>query len=109
MNVLEALKSTVNYPLSDSNVEAVIIRRGLDKTATLTTDMANSRAYELAYADLLRFVITMVNLSQGGSVTQASVASLTGTANSIYRKYGESEIGEKADTQSRITDRSDIW
>ena len=36
----------------------------------------------------------MVNLNQGGSVTMPSASTLTGTANAIYRKYGEALIGE---------------
>lgn len=103
MTTLIALKSSVNYPLEDANVEPLLIKRGLDGGADFTSDIANSRAYELAYADVLRFVVTMVNLQQGGSVTQASVRSLAGTANAIYRKWGESVIGDVADTETTVT------
>lgn len=103
MTTLLALKNSVNYPLEDSHVEPLLIKRGVDASADFTTDVANSKEYELAYADVLRFVVTMVNLSQGGSVTQASVRSLAGTANAIYRKYGESVIGDVADTETTVT------
>lgn len=103
MTILSALKSSVNYPLSDDNVNAILIARGLDATDTFDTVDAQSRAYQLAYADLLRFVVTMVNLSQGGSVSQAAVGELRGTANAIYKKYGETLIGETADTKSSLT------
>ena len=109
MTILNALKTSVNYPLSEDNVTSIVIRRGLSASDDLTTEIANSRQYELAYADLIRFVVTMVNLSQGGSVTQASVSALVGTANAIYRKYGETLIGETADMVTKITDKTDIW
>lgn len=99
MTTAEALKYSVNYPLSDSNVLPILTKRNLVADEEFTTEIANSKEYELSYADVLRFVVTMVNLSQGGSVTQASVASLAGTANAIYRKYGESEIGEVASSK----------
>lgn len=99
MTTAEALKFSVNYPLSDNNVLPILTKRGLVANEEFTTDIANSKGYELAYADVLRFVVTMVNLSQGGSITQASATSLAGTANAIYRKYGEDEIGEIASSK----------
>lgn len=109
MNILTALKNSVNYPLSDNNVTSVLIGRGLDGTDDFGMEIAQSRAYRLAYADVLRFVVTMVNLSQGGSVSQAAVAELRGTANSIYRQYDEPVIGETADSISTLTDVSNLW
>lgn len=103
MTTLNALKNSVNYPLEDAQVEPLLIKRGIDASADYTIEIANSREYELAYADVLRFVVTMVNLSQGGSVTQAGVKALAGTANAIYRKYGESAIGDVADTETTVT------
>lgn len=97
MTLIDALCNSVNYPLSANNVEPICVRRGLLAEDTLTQEIAQSAAYELAYADVLRFVVTMVNLSQGGSVSQADVSALAGTANAIYRKYGEPIIGAKAD------------
>lgn len=103
MNILSALKSSVNYPLSEDNVNTVLIGRGLDPEGNYNTEVFASREYQLAYADILRFIATMVNLSQGGSVTQAAVGEMRGTANAIYKKYGETLIGETADTKSTLT------
>lgn len=102
MTILEAIKSSVNYPLADSNVEAICIKRGLDIDEELTTNVANSKEYELSYADVLKFVATMVNLNQGGSVTLPSASVLTGTANAIYRKYGETLIGEAENSKPQV-------
>lgn len=109
MNILTALKNSVNYPLSDNNVTSVLIGRGLDGMDDFGMEIAQGKAYRLAYADILRFVVTMVNLSQGGSVSQAAVAELRGTANNIYRQYDEPVIGETADSISTLTDVSNLW
>ena len=98
MTNLEALKYSVNYPLESNHVEPILVKRGLSSVEVFTHEVAISQSYELAYADVLRFVVTMVNLEQGGKITQAEVSALTGTANAIYMKYGESLIGETADS-----------
>lgn len=105
MTILESLKSSVNYPLTDSNALTFLIGRGIEGSGTFTKEVAQSKDYRLAYADTLRFVLTMVNLSQGGSVTQAAAAELRGTANAIYAEYGETLIGEKA--KPKVTDISE--
>lgn len=103
MNILSALKGSVNYPLSDDNVNTFLIGRGLEPEDDFEKEVFESKEYQLAYADTLRFIATMVNLSQGGSVTQAAVGEMRGTANAIYKKYGETLIGETADTKSTLT------
>ena len=109
MNALQAIKSRVNYPLSDSQAEEKLLARGVDTAADYTTELANSRQFLLAYADTLRFVFTMVNLSQGGSITAQNMAGIRGTANAIYKRFGEELIGETAEQPSTLTDVSDIW
>ena len=66
MTNLEALTYSVNYPLESNHVEPILVKRGLSSVEVFTQEVANSKAYELAYADVLRFVVTMVNLEQGG-------------------------------------------
>ena len=80
-----------------------LIGRGLDPKDDFEKEVAESKEYRLAYADTLRYVVTMVNLSQGGSVTQAAVGEMRGTANAIYKQYGETLIGETADEKSKLT------
>ena len=103
MNILSALKGSVNYPLSDDNVNTFLIGRGLEPDDDFEKEVFESKEYQLAYADTLRLIATMVNLSQGGSVTQAAVGEMRGTANAIYKKYGETLIGETADSKSTLT------
>ena len=109
MTLIEAIKQRVNYPLSDSQAEEKLISRGLAADTTFSKDVADSREFQLAYADTLRFVLTMVNLSQGGSITAQNPAGIQGTANAIYKKYGEPLIGDKGDTLSTLEDVSDLW
>jgi hypothetical protein len=109
MTALEALKARVNYPLTDAQAEEKLISRGVEPTDYYTKETADSKAFQLAYADTLRLVLTMVNLSQGGSITAQNPAGIQGTANAIYKKYGEPLIGDKGDELSSITDRSDLW
>lgn len=105
MKIIDALINSVNYPLSENNVLPICLKRNLDPDSELSGVVANSKEYELAYADCLRFVVTMVNLSQGGgSVQQASTEQLQGMANTIYAKYGELLIG--ASNQPKVTIRS---
>lgn len=103
MTIFNALKSSVNYPLSEDNVNSFLIGRGIEPDEDFEKEIAESKEYRLAYADTLRFVATMVNLSQGGSVSQAAVAEIRATANAIYKQYGETPIGETADVQSKLT------
>ena len=109
MTVKEALIASVNYPLSEKNVMPQIIIRGLQPDTELTEEVGHSKGYRLAYADTLRYVVTMVNLSQGGSVTMPNAKVLAGTANAIYREYGEPLIGEAADTISTLKNGTNDW
>jgi hypothetical protein len=94
MKILDALIGSVNYPLGENNVLPICIKRNLDPDSNLSGEIANSKEYELAYADCLKFVATMVNLAQGGgSVTQTNADQMIQTANAIYAKYGEMQIG----------------
>ena len=51
----------------------------------------------------------MVNLSQGGSITAQNQAGIRGTANAIYKEYGEPLIGESGEQQNVISDATDMW
>lgn len=109
MTNLEALKARVNYPLTSQQAEEKLVGRGVEPEDEFELSVASSQSFQLAYADTLRFILTMVNLSQGGSITAQNMAGIRGTANAIYKKYGEDLIGEMGDTLSVIRDASDKW
>lgn len=104
MTIIEALRKSVsNYPLESANIEPICIKRGLESDDELTTEIANSKNYDLAMADIYKFLIMSVNLSQSGaSVTKSDVQHWVGSANAIYRKYGEPIIGSTADEKPSV-------
>lgn len=109
MTNIEAIKARVNYPLTDSQAEEKLISRGVEPLEEYLADVAESKPFRLAYADTLRFILTMVNLSQGGSISAQNPAGIRGTANAIYRQYGEPLIGESGEELSTISDISYMW
>ncbi len=109
MTNLEAIKARVNYPLTDAQAEEKLLSRGVSADGIYSQAVSETQEFRLAYADTLRFVITMVNLSQGGSVSAQNVAGIRGTANAIYKQYGEPLIGEKGEETSTISDMSYLW
>ena len=95
MNVREALKNSVSFPLAPGQVEVIAVKRGLNLDADFTSSVAKSESYELTYADALKLMVTQPNVSEGGvSISVSDKKSLISIANSIYRKYGESVIQE---------------
>ena len=86
-----------------------LIARGVAKDGEFSEDIANSKGFRLAYADTLRFIVTMVNLSQGGSITAQSIPEIRATANAIYKEYGETEIGTTGEKPNVIEDESQNW
>ena len=109
MTNLQALKARVNYPLTDAQAEEKLMGRGVGADSYFDIEVAESKAFQLAYADTLRFLVTMVNLSQGGSITGLNMADIRATANAIYKKYGETLIGATGEQPNVIEDESDNW
>ena len=109
MTNLQALKARVNYPQSDAQAEVNLIARGVATDGEFSEDVAKSKGFRLAYADTLRFLVTMVNLSQGGSITAQSIPEIRATANAIYKEYGETEIGTTGEQPNVIEDESQNW
>lgn len=95
MTILEALKSTASYPVPDNTVNMILIKRGLSGTDTLDATVANGKAFELSYADVLLWLSSSANISEGGfSISLSEKANLTKIASGIYSKWGESMPGD---------------
>ena len=96
MTILEALRSGVsNYPFDDLSIEAIAVERGLSIGEEFTTAVATMRPYQLAKADCIRYVLSMVNLQQGGAaVSQTDIRTKIALANAIYRRYHEPLIAD---------------
>ena len=94
--VFEALKSCVGYPIPDDTIETIAVRRGiyLQLQYNINTDIVSSRAFALCEADIMKYLVTTANVSEGDvSISMSDKDILINTANSVYAKYDEPLIG----------------
>lgn len=90
MTILEAIKQSVGYPVNDTRAEMTLVKRGLVKTDEATQSVLNSKAFELATADLMFWLLTAPNISEGGySISITDKKSLKDIASGIYSRWGE--------------------
>lgn len=97
LTVLAALKAQVQYPLSEDFFQSVLIRRGLDGSASCTKEIMLSVSFKGAHADCLKQVITYPSsISEGGmSISKADRQSLLDIANKLYQSIGEAIVSER--------------
>lgn len=94
MTILEAIKEAIGYPISDNRAEMTLTKRGLSKTATATQAVLTGKAFELATADLMIWLITAPNVSEGGySLSVSDKSTLKSIASGIYSKWNVSDPG----------------
>lgn len=92
MTILEAIKESVGYPISDNRAEMTLVKRGLVKTEDATEAILNSKSFELATADLMFWLITAPNISEGGvTISLTDKKTLKDIASGIYSKWGETD------------------
>lgn len=94
--VFEALKSCVGYPVPKETIEAIAVRRGVYNSLQeeVSTPVMNSRAYALCEADIMKYLTTVANVSEGGvSISMNDKEVIINSANSIYSRYDEPLIG----------------
>lgn len=66
MTTLESLKGINSYPIPYRTLETVAVRHGLSLSVSATAEIVNGRDYKLACAELLRWLSTAPNITQGG-------------------------------------------
>lgn len=66
MTTLESLKGINSYPIPYRTLEAVAVRHGLSLSVSATAEIVNGREYKLACAELLKWLATAPNITQGG-------------------------------------------
>lgn len=99
MTVREALLSSASFSVSFEQAEVIAVTRDLYLEENFTKEIAVSKAFELSKADMIKMVILMPNVSEGGvSISITDRHYLMGVANSIYAKYGEPLIQEQQPT-----------
>lgn len=105
MTLLEAIKSVTSYPVPDNTANMILVKRGLSGTSTLDATTVNSKAFELATADIYMWLVSGTNISEGGySISITDKSNLMKLASGIYAKHGETMPGNPT-----ITNASDRW
>lgn len=66
MTTLDALKAISSYPIPQSTIKMVAVRRGLDLTAEITQEVLTSKEYIRAEADIKIFLSKAPNISEAG-------------------------------------------
>lgn len=94
VTIQQAFQNVNPYPINLQVLQQVASLRGLTLTATLTPEIAQSAAYNLALADLYNWIALAPNISQGGqsySLTDAQRQNLRDAASRLYIKYADKE------------------
>lgn len=90
MTVLQSLLSVTVYPLPLRTLEEAAARRGIDLAEDASKDVLTSAAYNLAVADVLVWLVTAPDVSQGGqsySFTDEQRAQMLSRARALLAKY----------------------
>jgi len=104
--VLDALKGVHSYPVQAKYLQRVSLERGLSLTNEMTTDILHSNNFRLAEADIMIWVATAPNVTEGGvqiALLAQDRLELRVRANDIYRTVlgtepTKSVYGDKGDT-----------
>ncbi len=92
MTILEAIKEAIGYPISDNRASMTLIKRGLSAASEATQAVLVSKEFELATADLIYWMITTPNISEGGySLSISDKKTLQQIASGIFSKWGVSD------------------
>lgn len=88
MTILEAIKESVGYPISENRANITLTKRGLQAASDATESILNGKAFELATADLITWLITTANITEGGySISVSDKKALKDLASGIYSKW----------------------
>jgi len=94
MTILEALKSITNYPVSQRTITRIAARQGLSLTTEADAAVLNSRAYRMAEADVMAWLVVAPNISEGGvsfSLSQFERDQFKNEAAQIYIELDNTE------------------
>jgi hypothetical protein len=104
MTNLEALRESVNYPLSDGKFTKALIDQGVDASATYA---GLTQPFELALAAIYVLLVTSANISEGDyQIAATDKSNYMKLASGIYSKYG---IENPLDGTPTIVNRSNYW
>ena len=97
MKTIEALRGTHAYPVPLDFLKSLALKRGLDLEAEQTAEGMHAAAFIAGQADILLFVSTAPNVSEGGqsySFTAEERKQLRKRATSLYKLAGTVEEAE---------------
>lgn len=89
--ILEAIKSVTLFPLPSRTIEQIAVRRGCTLTEEATQERLAGAEYNLAKADVLKWLANAPNVSQGGqsySLTEEQRQQFRNEANALYKEFG---------------------
>ena len=94
MDVLEILKRINAYPIPFSTIVETAVKRELSIDEMFTKSIAEGKAYNLSKADLLMWLSSAPDISQGGqsySFTDEQRKQFRNEARQLYDDFGEDE------------------
>lgn len=97
VTVYDSFKTVSGYPIPDAQIRFVATKRGIGLDNMVTPDIAKSDSYRLAQADLMKWVSTAPNISQGGvsfDILYSDRERLREMAEAIYGELGETATGD---------------
>lgn len=100
--VLTSLKGLSAYPVPAASIQSMADTRGLDLTATYTSEVGKSKAYRLTMADFYMWLVVAPSISQGGisySFSAAEKNLFLKKAAAIYKELDP----ESLDAQGVVT------
>ena len=92
--IFDSLKSISAYPIPRRTLEDVAEERGLSVADDATAEIRSSREFKLAKADLMHWLSTAPNVSQGGisyAFTDSDRSGFRKWASASYQEYGEKQ------------------
>lgn len=92
--ILESLKGVNAYPIPLRTLNSVMERRGLSKSDEATQVVMRGASYNLATADLLKWLSSAPDITQGGQsfgFTDEQRLQFRNRANRLYKQYGDAE------------------
>ena len=105
MTNLEALRSMVQYPVSENLLVKALLDRELDKDSDYSRE--NKKLVDLTYADVLSALVSSPNISEGGyQLSISDKSAITKVASGIYDQYG---VSNPLKSKVTINDRSNYW
>ncbi|GHT02053.1 hypothetical protein AGMMS49525_04720 [Bacteroidia bacterium] len=107
MTVAERLKKKLNGLVSD--IDGLLVDRGLNGSDEYTMEIGQSPAFQLAYADGLYSIIISPNISQGDwSRSWTNKEVIEKIVSNIFNKYAPEE-NPLPGSISTVTSVSELW